>query len=398
MNTEEILATGQEKVMNTYGRLPMALVKGQGTLVWDSDGKRYLDFVTGLAVTSLGHSHPEIVETIRQQAGEILHSSNLYWIPGQVKLAKLLTDHSFAAKAFFCNSGAEANEGAIKLARKYAKKYYGSEKYKIVSLKNSFHGRTLATLTATGQQKYQEGYEPLPEGFSYLELNNLEQVEKAIDSQTAAVIIEPIQGEGGVNLLSKEFVSKIKDECVKYGALLIVDEVQTGMGRTGKLFAHQWLDFQPDIMTLAKALGNGVPIGAVLATEEVAAAFRPGDHASTFGGNHLATAVGCKVLEIMTREGFLPEVQIKGDYFKHNLQLLAEKYGLDGQVRGLGLMLGLEVGVRGPEIVNTCCQKGLLINCIGGTILRFLPPLTVTKEEIDEALAILKEAFALVFS
>ena len=393
MNTEQILAIGQQNVMNTYGRLPLALVKGQGTLVWDSDGKRYLDFVTGLAVTSLGHSHPEIVETIKQQAEQILHTSNLYWIPNQVKLAKLLTDHSFAAKVFFCNSGAEANEGAIKLARKYAKKHFGSEKYKIVSLKNSFHGRTLATLTATGQQKYQKGYEPLPEGFSYIELNKIEQIEEAIDAQTAAVIIEPIQGEGGINLLTKEFAGKIKEACVKNGALLIVDEVQTGMGRTGKLFAHQWLEIEPDIMTLAKALGNGVPIGAVLATEEAAAAFQPGDHASTFGGNHLATAVGCKVLEIMTGEGFLTEVQIKGEYFRQKLQLLAQKYGLNAQVRGLGLMLGLGVGESGPEIVNYCCQNGLLINCIGGTVLRFLPPLTVTKEEIDEASTILEKAF-----
>jgi len=398
MNTEEILTTGKERVMNTYGRLPLALVKGQGTVVWDSDGKRYLDFVTGLAVTSLGHSHPEIVETIRQQAEQILHTSNLYWIPNQVKLAKLLTDHSFADRAFFCNSGAEANEGAIKLARKYAKKHFGSDKYKIVSLKNSFHGRTLAALTATGQQKYQEGYEPLPEGFSYIEINNIEQLEEAIDAQTAAVMIEPIQGEGGVNLLTKEFVHRIKEVCVKHGALLIVDEVQTGMGRTGKLFAHQWFELKPDIMTLAKALGNGVPIGAVLATEEVAAAFQPGDHASTFGGNHLATAVGCKVMEIMTREGFLTEVQIKGEYFKQKLQLLAQKYGLKAQVRGLGLMLGLSVGPCGPEIVSYCLQNGLLINCIGGTVLRFLPPLTVTIEEIDEASAILDRTFARAFS
>lgn len=398
MKTEEILTMGKENVMNTYGRLPIALVKGSGTWVWDSEGKPYLDFVTGLAVTSLGHSHPEIVETIRQQAGEMLHSSNMYWIANQVKLARMLTDHSFADKAFFCNSGGEANEGAIKLARKYAKKNYGQDKYKIVSLKNSFHGRTLATLTATGQDKYHKDYEPLPAGFSYIEMNDLKGLEGAIDEQTAAVIIESIQGEGGVHPISKEFAHKLREVCNEYGALLIIDEVQTGIGRTGKLFAHEWLGVTPDIVTMAKALGNGVPIGAVIASDKVASAFLPGDHAATFGGNHLATAVGCKVMEIMTREDFLPEVRKKGEYFKKRLQELAQKHGLEGQVRGLGMMIGLPLKEKGPEIVSFCSDKGLLINCVGGTTLRFLPPLTVKTEEIDQAIEILDEAFGVYFS
>lgn len=393
MNTEQIIALGKENVMNTYGRLPMALVKGSGSWVWDNEGKKYLDFVTGLAVTSLGHSHPEIVEAIREQAGEMLHSSNLYWIPNQVKLAKLLTDHSFADKVFFCNSGAEANEGAIKLARKYAKQNYGQDKYKIVTLQNSFHGRTLATLTATGQTKYQKGFEPLPPGFSYIEINNPAELEGAIDRNTAAVIIEPIQGEGGVYPVSQEYIQMVREISQQYGALLIFDEVQCGVGRTGKLFAHEWFGVKPDIVTLAKALGNGVPIGAVLAADKVAGSFHPGDHASTFGGNHLATAAGCKVLEIMTREGFLNEVQVKGEYFKDKLQELTQVHALQGQVRGKGMMLGLPLEEKGPEIVEFCCGKGLLINCVGGKTLRFLPPLTVTTAEIDQAIEILELAF-----
>jgi predicted acetylornithine/succinylornithine family transaminase len=321
MNIEQIVQDGKEHVMNTYGRLPMALVKGSGSWVWDSEGKKYLDFVTGLAVTSLGHSHPEIVRTIQEQAAEMLHSSNLYWIPNQIKLAGLLTANSFADKVFFCNSGAEANEGAIKLARKYARLNYGEDKYKIVSLKNSFHGRTLAALTATGQPKYQKGFDPLPSGFAYLEMGNLSDLEAIVDRRTAAVFVEPVQGEGGVHPVPKAYMQKIREVCDQNNALLVVDEVQCGMGRTGKLFAYEWLEVQPDIMTLAKALGNGLPIGAVLATDKVAAAFQPGDHASTFGGNHLAPAVGGKVMEIMTAKDFLPQVAAKGQYFRINFRL-----------------------------------------------------------------------------
>ena len=392
-NIEQTINLGKENVMNTYGRLPMALVKGIGTTVWDSEGKSYLDFVTGLAVTSLGHSHPDIVETIKEQASEILHTSNLYWIPNQVRLAKMLTDNSFANKVFFCNSGAEANEAAIKLVRKHAKKNHGKDKYKIVSLNNSFHGRTLAALSATGQFKYHQGFEPLPIGFSHIEAGNLTELEQAVNHETAAVIIEPIQGEGGVHPISKEFLRSIKEICEKNDALLVFDEVQCGLGRTGKLFAYEWMDVVPDIVTLAKALGNGVPIGAMLVSAKAADSFQPGDHASTFGGNHLATAVGCKVLEIMTQEGFLTEVESKSSYFRDRLQELADSYKIEGKVRGMGFMLGLPVGEKGPEIVQYCSQEGLLINCVGGTILRFLPPLTVSLSELDQALVILEKAF-----
>ena len=394
LSTEDIIELGKNVVMNTYGRLPMTVVKGDGVWVWDTEGKRYLDFVTGLAVNSLGHNHPAVVSAIQEQAKELIHISNLYWIPNQVALAERLVKHSFADKVFFCNSGAEANEGAIKLARKYAKKNVGPQKNEVVSLSNSFHGRTLATLTLTGQTKYQEGYDPLPAGFSYAVMNDLEDLCSKVGQNTAAVFIEPIQGEGGVIPASKEFLQEARALCDRYGALLIFDEVQCGVGRTGKLFAYEWSGVTPDIMTLAKALGGGVPIGAMLATDKAANAFQPGDHASTFGGNPLATAVGCAVLEVILGQGFLAGVQERSGYFRKGLEQLSQKYQTGEPVRGEGFILGWPVSKLGPEIVEACRQKGLLINCVGGKILRFLPPLIVEKPEIDKALGILDEIFA----
>ncbi|MDD2234432.1 MAG: aspartate aminotransferase family protein [Desulfitobacteriaceae bacterium] len=398
VQTEEIIIRGKAVVMNTYGRLPMALVRGEGSWVWDADNKKYLDFLTGLAVNSLGHGHPKIIATIQEQAQLLLHTSNLYWIPNQVALAELLVANSFADKVFFGNSGAEANEGAIKLARKYAKKHYGDHKFEIITLENSFHGRTLATLTATGQKKYQEGYEPLPTGFSYVKLNDIAALEGRVDDQTAAVLIEPIQGEGGVYPADKEYLQAARRLCDKYGALLIYDEVQCGLGRSGKLFAHEWNGVTPDIMTLAKALGGGIPIGALLATDKAAAAFQPGDHASTFGGNPLATAVGCTVLDIILGAGFLESVQKRSAYFRKGLEKLAEKYQTGGMIRGQGLILGWPVPKLGPEIVGVCRQQGLLINCVGGLTLRFLPPLNIREDEIDQALEILDRAFSQVWT
>ena len=392
--TEEIITRGKAVVMNTYGRLPMALTRGEGSWVWDAEDKKYLDFLTGLAVNSLGHSHPAIVAAVREQAGLLLHTSNLYWIPNQVALAERLVANSFADKVFFCNSGAEANEGAIKLARKYAKKHYGAQKFEVVSLKNSFHGRTLATLTATGQTKYQEGYEPLPAGFSYVTLNDSVGLKEVVNDKTAAVLIEPIQGEGGVYSADAEFLKVARELCDQYGAMLIFDEVQCGIGRTGKLFAYEWSGVTPDIMTLAKALGGGVPIGAMLATENAAAAFQPGDHASTFGGNPLATAVGCAVLDVMLGEGFLESVQDRAVYFRRGLEALAEKYQTGGTIRGQGLILGWPVSNLGLELVEACREQGLLINCVGGLTLRFLPPLNAQEKEIDQALEILDRVFA----
>ena len=393
LSTEAIIERGKNVVMNTYGRLPMTMVKGEGAWVWDTEGKRYLDFVTGLAVNSLGHSHPAIVHAVQEQAKEILHTSNIYWIPNQVALAERLVKHSFADKVFFCNSGAEANEAAFKLARKYAKKNFGAHKYEVVSLENSFHGRTLATLTLTGQTKYQEGFDPLPVGCSYAALNDIEGLRSKVSNNTAAVFIEPIQGEGGVIPASLEYLKEARALCDQYGALLIFDEVQCGVGRTGKLFAYEWSGVVPDIMTLAKALGGGVPIGAMLATDDVAKAFQPGDHASTFGGNPLATASGCAVLDVMLEDGFLEGIQERSLYFQKGLEQLAQKYQTGEPVRGQGFILGWPVSKVGPEIVEACLQKGLLINCVGGKILRFLPPLTVEKPEMDKALEILEEVF-----
>ena len=393
LSTEAIIERGKNVVMNTYGRLAMTIVKGDGAWVWDTEEKRYLDFLTGLAVNSLGHNHPAIVRAIQEQAQEIIHTSNLYWIPNQVALAQRLVDHSFADKVFFCNSGAEANEAAFKLARKYAKKNFGAQKYEVVTLENSFHGRTLATLTLTGQTKYQEGFDPLPVGCSYAKLNDLESLKAKVNKNTAAVFIEPIQGEGGVLPASVEFLQGARALCDQFGALLIFDEVQCGVGRTGKLFAYEWSGVLPDIMTLAKALGGGVPIGAMLATDEVAKAFQPGDHASTFGGNPLATAVGCAVLDVMLADGFMKGVQERSGYFQTGLEELAGKYQTGDPVRGRGFIIGWPVSKLGPEIVEACRLKGLLINCVGGKILRFLPPLIVEKPEMDKALEILDEVF-----
>ena len=393
LSNAEIIERGKNVVMNTYGRLPMTMVKGDGAWVWDIEGKRYLDFLTGLAVNSLGHNHPAIVHAVQEQAKEIIHTSNIYWIPNQVALAERLVKHSFADKVFFCNSGAEANESAFKLARKYAKKNFGAHKFEVVSLENSFHGRTLATLTLTGQTKYQEGFDPLPVGCSYAALNDIDALRSKVDENTAAVFIEPIQGEGGVIPASIEFLQAARDLCDQYGALLIFDEVQCGVGRTGKLFAYEWSGVIPDIMTLAKALGGGVPIGAMLATDKVANAFQPGDHASTFGGNPLATASGCAVLDVILEDGFLGGVQERSLYFRKGLEQLAQKYQTGDPVRGQGFIIGWPVSKLGPEIVEACRQNGLLINCVGGKILRFLPPLIVEKPEIDKALEILDKVF-----
>lgn len=396
-STDELIQRGQTVVMNTYGRLPMAIVKGKGSWAWDAEGNKYLDFVTGIAVNSLGYGHPTVVKAIQKQAEEVLHTSNLYWIPNQIELAERLVEHSFADKVFFCNSGAEANESAFKLARKYAKANHGEHKYEIISLANSFHGRTLATLTATGQTKYQLGYEPLPEGFSYVPLNNIEELQEKISKKTAAVLIEPVQGEGGIVPAQVEFLQAARKLCDEYGALLIFDEVQSGMGRTGKLFAYEWSGVIPDIMTLAKALGGGVPIGAMLAKDAVAAAFKPGDHASTFGGNPLATAAGCAVFDVMLEKGFLPDVQERALYFKNELQKLADKYQTGEAIRGLGFLLGWPIERLGSEIVSVCREKGLLINFAGGKALRFVPPLNVTVEEIDEAIRLLDQVFSEVW-
>ena len=391
MNTKDIVAMGEEFLMQCVGRMPMVPVRGEGVVLWDAEGKEYLDFVSGIAVNSLGHCHPEIVAAIRQQAQELIHCSNLYYIEPQVRLAKLLAENTGLTKAFFGNSGAEANEAAIKLVRKYAKIHHGPDKVEIVTADQSFHGRTLATITATGQPKYQQGFEPLPAGFKYVPFNDLDAMEKAVGANTCAVMLEPIQGEGGVNVASRHYLEGVQMLCREHGALLIFDEVQCGMGRTGRFLACQHYDLLPDIVTMAKALGGGFPIGAILATPEAAAAFTPGDHSSTFGGGPLACATALAAVDLLVNRGVMENAAAVGAYTFDKLQNLAAKYDYVKEVRGKGLLLGMELTIPGQEIADKCREKGLLINCTNNTVLRFIPPLTVTREEVDRALAILTE-------
>ena len=394
MNNAEIIAKSKAFLMNTYARAPMALVRGQGARVWDADGKEYLDFLGGIAVNVLGHCHPRVVEAISQQAKQLIHCSNLYHIEPQVKLAEILVRHSFADKVFFCNSGAEANEGAIKLARKWAKGARGPESYEIVTTLRSFHGRTLATLAATGQTKYHEGFEPLPPGFVYVPFNDLEAFEAAVGPQTAGVMVEPVQGEGGIHPADPEYLRGLRRICDEQGLALIFDEVQTGMGRCGTLFAHQAYRVEPDIMTLAKGLGGGVAIGAILTTDRFAQTFGPGSHGSTFGGNPLVTAAAVATLTTILEERLHQNAQRVGEYLRMRLEGIRHNNPVVREVRGRGLMLALELTVPCKEAVESCRQAGLLVNCTEGNVLRLLPPLNIDVQLIDEALAILERVLA----
>lgn len=387
--TEQVIADGQKYVMNTYGRLPMVIDRGEGCYVWDLDGKRYLDLVAGIAVNSLGHGHPAVVKAIQEQSEKLLHCSNLYWIENQVKLAKLLVEKSGLGKAFFCNSGAEANEAAIKLARKWGK----GEKYHIITLKNSFHGRTLGSLAATAQEKYQKAFQPLPEGFSAVPLGDLEALEQAIRPETCAVMMEPIQGESGIHVPTQEYMQGVQAICHKHGILLILDEVQTGLGRTGKAFCFQNFGLEPDIISLAKAIANGVPMGAIVAKTEVADCFQPGDHASTFGGTPIATAAGFAACSILLDDDFLAGVRETGEYFRAQLRKLGERHpGVIKEVRGMGLMIGCELTGSSKTVAAELLKQGVLINSIGEHILRIVPPLVIGKAEIDEFIPQLEAA------
>jgi predicted acetylornithine/succinylornithine family transaminase len=383
----------EKYVANTYARYPVLLVKGKGTRVWDLEGEEYLDFVSGLAVCNLGHCHPKVVKAIQDQAEKLIHVSNFYYIEPQIQLASLLCKHSFADKVFFCNSGAEANEGAMKLARKYAKEKTGRDRYEIITMERSFHGRTLATLTATAQEKFHKGYEPLMPGFKYVPFNDIQAVKNAIDSKTCAVMLEPIQGEGGVNCPSEGYLKTLREICDEKELLLIFDEVQVGMGRTGKLFAYEHDGIEPDLLTLAKSLAGGVPIGALLIKKGVADSFRPGDHASTFGGNPLATAAGVAAFTTILEEGMLENCQKMGDYFLSQLEAIQKKFPFVKEVRGKGLILGIELNMDGSSIVKEMLRKKILINCTMGNVLRFLPPLIVIKEEVDRVIKALEEVF-----
>ncbi|MGB9781140.1 acetylornithine transaminase [Caldanaerobacter sp.] len=381
-------------LMDTYNRYPIMLVRGEGTRVWDSEGNAYLDFVAGIAVNSLGHCHPALVEAIKKQAETLIHCSNLYWNEKQIELARMISENSFGGKVFFANSGAEANEGAIKLARKYASLKYGGKRYKIITAKNSFHGRTFGALTATGQEKYHKGFGPLLAGFKYVPLNDIEALYEAVDDEVCAIMLEVIQGEGGIHEATPEYVKAVREICDENDLLFILDEVQTGIGRTGKLFGYEHYGVLPDIMTLAKGLGGGFPIGAIVAKEDKAV-FKPGDHASTFGGNPLACAAGVAVLNEVTKDGFLEGVDKKGKYFREGLETLQKKHKVVKEIRGKGLMVGCEVDLEdASEIVLKALEKGLLINSVSHNVLRFVPPLIVTEEEIDEALQILDDVLS----
>ena len=378
--------------MNVYARFPVSLVRGKGCKVYDAEDREYLDFVAGVAVNALGHGHPDLVTAIERQARHLLHASNLYYSEPQVLLAERLVARSFAHKVFFCNSGAEANEAAIKLARKYSFEKYGPDRYEIITMKQSFHGRTLATLAATGQTKVQQGFAPLPQGFKYADFNDLSSIERQLDQRTAAVMLEPIQGEGGVVVAEGTFLEQLQKLCRDRDVLLVFDEIQTGMGRTGTLFAYEHYSVRPDVMTLAKGLGGGLPIGACLATDDVAQAFGPGSHGSTFGGNPLACTGALVTLNALLEDRLLERSRAAGAYLRKGLQALQNRFSLITAVRGLGLLQGMELSIDGQPIVQDCLARRTLINCTMEKVLRFMPPLIVTNSEIDRLLDALSGA------
>jgi acetylornithine aminotransferase/acetylornithine/N-succinyldiaminopimelate aminotransferase len=391
----EWINRGDSVFVGTYSRFPAAMIRGNGCRLQDADGKEYLDFLAGIAVCSLGHCHPAVTKAVCDQAAKLMHVSNLFHTEPQIQLAELLTANSFADRVFMANSGAEANEAAIKLARIHS----GEGRFEVISLSGSFHGRTLATVAATGQPKFHKGFEPLPEGFVHAGFGDPQKIEELITDATCAVLCEPLQGESGVRPLDGAYLQAIRDLCDKHGLLLIFDEVQTGMGRTGTLFAYQQSGVVPDIMTLAKALGNGLPIGAMLTREEIAASLTPGTHASTFGGNPVAAAAGVAVMKTMLADGFFASLQDRSNYFIEQLKEVAATFPeLATGVRGRGMLLGLvltEKGIEhGADIVQQLFEKGLLINFAGMRVLRFIPPLIVSREEIDQCIEQLSSVLA----
>jgi predicted acetylornithine/succinylornithine family transaminase len=384
-------------VMNTYGRQPLVLVKGEGCRVWDDEGREYLDFLAGLAVCNLGHAHPEIAKAAASQLTQLVHVSNIYYTTPMVELAEALVRLSFADRVFFANSGAEVNEGAIKLVRRYSRERFGEGRHRIISMENSFHGRTLGALSATGQPKFWQGFDPLLPGFSFVPFNDLDAVAKAVDDTVCAVMLEPVQGEGGVNLPSPDYLKSLRQLCDDKGLLLILDEIQAGLGRTGKLFAYENFGITPDVMTLAKGLANGLPMGALLATEEVASAFVPGTHASTFGAGPVVAAAAKATVGLLSRPEFLAGVRDLGEFLRLRLAGFQSQFSIVKEVRGLGLMWGIELTQEGADVVTACRERGLLINCTQGNVIRLLPPLVVTSEELDKGLAILGESLQAVF-
>jgi len=393
---ESVLEDSYKYLMNTYARHPVAMLKGRGMRVWSGDGHEYLDFIAGIAVNCLGHCHPKVVVALQKQAQRLLHVSNLYHIVPQTKLAKLLVDNSFADKAFFCNSGAEAVEAAVKLARRFSKENFGRDRYEIVAANESFHGRTMAALSATGQDKYWKGFGPMLQGFRFVTFDNLDGLKAAIGQHVCAVLLEPIQAEGGIKVPHPDYLHSVRELCDKKNVLLILDEIQTGIGRTGKLFAHEHSGITPDIMTLAKGLGGGVAIGAMLATDRVASAFVPGSHASTFGGNPIACATALATLETVLEDGVIVNAAKRmGNYLIKSLKEIQSKFpGIVRDVRGTGLLCGIELGIDCSKVVKAAMDAGLLIACAGTNVIRFSPPLIVTEEDIDEMVHILTNILA----
>jgi acetylornithine/N-succinyldiaminopimelate aminotransferase len=388
----EYITLGQTYVMNTYNRFPIVIDHGEGVYVYDNKGKKYLDMCAGIAVNALGYSHKGLTEALKAQVDQLLHISNLYYIPQQIEAAKLLVEHSIFDKAFFCNSGAEANEAALKLAKKYGKRLRET-KTKVITMNHSFHGRTYGALSATGQTKYQKNFTPMMPGFSHAEYNDIESLKALIDEDTCAVLIEVLQGEGGIVPGNKAYLKEVEALCKAYDALLIVDEVQTGIGRTGTLFAFENFDIKPDVVTLAKALGAGVPIGAMLCTSK-ADVFEPADHAATFGGNPLATTAAKVVLNELINTDLLEQVKEVGSYLEQELYKIKQEFSLVTAVRGMGLMQGLVLNGSPKDVVNKCIEKGMLVVGAGENVVRFVPPLVITKEHVDECISILKEALA----
>ena len=390
MTTQEILDRFGKYVIPNYTRIPIVFVKGEGSRLWDADGNDYLDLFPGWGVDLLGHCHPKVVAAVREQAGKLLHVANNYYMEPQGVLAEMLATRSFEGQSFFCNSGAEANEAAIKLARLHG----GKDRYKIVTMLDSFHGRTLATVAATGQPKYQAPFEPLLPEFAHAQLNDLDAVKGLVDEKTCAVMTEPIQGEGGINVATDEFLAGLRALCDEMGMLLIFDEVQTGCGRTGHWFGYQAADVVPDVMTLAKGLGGGMAVGGIVAKPEVAKCLVPGTHASTFGGNPIACAGAIATIQAIEEEGLLENARQMGDYLRSRLDGMRKEFPFIKEARGRGLMVGMELDRPGHDIVKRCLEDRLLVNCTHDTVVRMLPSMTLTREEADEGLDIIRRALA----
>ena len=379
----------EDYIFQTYLRQGKAFLKGEGAVLTDEDGKTFVDFLAGIAVCSLGHCHPAVTAAIQKQAATLVHVSNLYYTAPQADLAEKLINACFADRVFFANSGAEANEAAIKLARRYFQAQGVENRHKIITMKQSFHGRTMATLSATGQDKIQKGFYPLLEGFEYVDYNDIDALKAAVDDTVCAVMMEPVQGEGGVIPADVEYLKQVRALCDEKGCLLIFDEIQTGMGRTGSLFAHQGYGVNPDIMTLAKALANGVPMGAMLATQDAAKGFEAGSHGSTFGGTPLAAAAALETFNIISDPEFLAQVNAKADYFNAKLAELAGRHDRIQGIRGRGLLIGLELDKGAGEVVEACFKKGFIINGIQDKVLRFAPPLIIEEGQIDQLIQVL---------